>query len=142
MIRSIAKALWKGIGPIRRPLICKFHSVMNEHQRSAVDELDQRVARHFHTVLERLGAIEARSQFADSVVQELDLVLNSMVRELTRVQAQVEMLDQKFEEQSTGATVVGFGTVDEADDCVPSAVGNGERPLAVGAQPHWNESQS
>ena len=121
MIKSVARAMWAGIGPVRRPLVRKFHLWMN---RSVVDEIDQRVAQHFH----------ARSQFAESIVQELNLVLDSMVRELTRLQAQVEVLHQQIEEQSTGAPVVRFGTIDEDDDCDPNAVGNGERSLVLQPQ--------
>ncbi|HMB05522.1 MAG TPA: hypothetical protein VKP69_17530 [Isosphaeraceae bacterium] len=110
MIKSIARAGWAGIGPVRRPLVRKFHLLMNDRQRSVVDEVDQRVAQH-------LGTIEP-------FVQELNLVLDSMVHELTRLQAQVEVLYQKIEEQSTGAPVVRFGTIDEADDCDPYAAGS------------------
>jgi hypothetical protein len=119
MIKSIARAGWAGIGPVRRPLVRKFHLLMNDRQRSIVDE-----------VVARLGTIEAQ--------QELNLVLDSMVRELTRLQTQIEVLHQTIEEQSTEATVVRFDTINEADDCAPYAAGNGERPLAVGSDNHWN----
>jgi hypothetical protein len=79
MLRSIAKAGWAGIGPVRRPLIRKF-------QRSVVDEIGRRVAQHVHTAP------------ASTTLQDIDLVLDSMVRELTRLQAQVEVLQLQVEE--------------------------------------------
>ena len=128
MFKSIARAMWAGIGPVRRPLVRKFHLVMNDRHRSVVEEIDQRVAHHLHS----------RHQFAESTLQELNLVLDSMVRELTRLQAQVEVLQQQIEEQSTGAPVVRFGIIEEDDDCDPSAAGNGECSLAVGSDNHRN----
>ena len=74
IIKSIARAGWAGIGPVRRPLVRKFHLLMNDRQRSIVDEVDQRVAHHFHTALAWLGTIEARSQFAEPIVQEQKLL--------------------------------------------------------------------
>ena len=74
IIKSIARAGWAGIGPVRRPLVRKFHLLMNNLQRSIVDEVDQRVAHHFHTALAWLGNIEARSQFAEPIVQEQKLL--------------------------------------------------------------------
>ena len=51
IIKSIARAGWAGIGPVRRPLVRKFHLLMNDRHASIVDEVDQRVAQHFHTAL-------------------------------------------------------------------------------------------
>ena len=55
IIKSIARAGWAGIGPVRRPLVRKFHLLMNDRQRLIVDEVDQRVAHHFHTALRGLA---------------------------------------------------------------------------------------
>ena len=118
MIKSIARAMWAGIGPVRRPLVRKFHLLMNDRHRSVVDEIDQRVAQHFH----------ARSQFAESIVQELNLVLDSMVRELTRLQAQVEVLHQQIEEQSTGRRWCGSAPSTRPTTATPTRPGMASAP--------------
>ena len=48
MLKSIAKAGWAGIGPVRRPLIRKFH-------RTVVDEIGRRLAQYVHTALACVG---------------------------------------------------------------------------------------
>ncbi len=121
MLKSIAKAGWAGIGPVRRPLIRKFH-------RTVVDEIGRRLAQYVHTALPP----------ASATLQEIDLVLDSMVRELTRLQAQVEVLQQALDEQSAAMPVVRLGTINESDDDATSTAGNGERPLALGLDDHWN----
>jgi len=84
MIKSIARAGWAGIGPVRRPLVRKFHLLMNDRQRSIVDEVDEPVAQH-------LGTIEARSQFAEPIVQEQKL-LGIPDRTLARAMRHFEIL--------------------------------------------------
>ena len=65
---------------------------------------------------------------ASATLQEIDLVLDSMVRELTRLQAQVEVLQQALDEQSAAMPVVRLGTINESDDDATSTAGNGKRP--------------
>jgi hypothetical protein len=154
MMESTAKAIWRGLRPLRLPLVRKFHAAAHEHRRTAVEEIDQRLTRQFHATYERLAAIEARSHCvesivherlaaieahsrgAESIVQELNLVLDGIVRELTRLQNQVEMLHYKLDEQSTEATLMRYSTVDESDGCVPYSDANGEHAMAVASENH------
>jgi hypothetical protein len=139
ILKSVARALWKGSHPFRRPFSRKLHTVISNHRNAALVEIEQRVVRNSQTILERLGGIEARTvrletilQERLSVVEELSLVLDGMVRELTRLQSQVEVLHYMIDEQSTEAKLMRYGIVDEAGHCVPFAARDGEHPQVEG----------
>jgi hypothetical protein len=137
MMKSVARAMWKRSGVLRRPLSRKFQALMHEH-----------VSRHFHVALENSTVAlqqhttvvlqQHTAKEVQPIIQELSLVLDGVVRELTRLQNQVEMLHQRIEEQSAEASVVRFSTIGEADDFEPYAAGNGECLLAMGSDHHWN----
>jgi hypothetical protein len=146
ILKSIARALWKGSHPFRRPFSRKLHTVISNHRSAALVEIEQQVVHNSQTVLERLGGIEARTMRLEtifqerldtilqerrlSVVEELSLMLDGMVRELTRLQSQVEVLHYMIDEQSTEVKLMRYGIVDETDPCVPFAARDGERSPA------------
>jgi transposase len=85
MIKKLIRCFWQISAPVRRPVIHKF-------DRHAMHLL-HRHAMHLLHPLPLPPAIPA----------DLELVLNSMVRELARLQAQVEALQQQINDmQSMG----------------------------------------
>jgi transposase len=77
MIKKLIRYLWLISAPVRRPLIRKFD-------------------RHAMHLLHQLP-------LPSGIPDDLDLILNSVVRELARLQDQVEALQQQIDElQSIG----------------------------------------
>jgi hypothetical protein len=134
IIKSIARRVWRALDPLRRPLLRKFTYQVN---RSVIPDVEDRLDRHTKVVLGRLEPIEARCKYAEAFVQELSLVLDSMVRELTRLQSQVEGLHERIEELSPGAPLVRFDGGGESDDHEGLGTGGGERSLTVDSGNRW-----
>jgi hypothetical protein len=78
LFKKLARPLWRLSAPIRRPLIRKFDHHMMQLFRS-------------------LSPPPPPAAPAD-----LDLVLNSVVRELARLHVQVEVLQQQIDELQSG----------------------------------------
>lgn len=75
MVKAMLRSLWRLSAPARRPLVRKF----DEH------------------ALELLGRIPT----PPGPPPDLDLVLNGVIRELARLQARVELLQQQIEEMQS-----------------------------------------
>jgi len=72
LLKKFARTLWRMSAPVSRPVIRKF----DEHMMYLLGSYSQRV----------------------DAPANLDLVLSSVVRELARLQIQVEMLQQQIED--------------------------------------------
>jgi hypothetical protein len=78
VVKKLARSLWRISAPVRRSAICKF----DNHMMSLF-----------------AAALPVHAQ----VPADLDLVLNSIVRELARLQIQVEVLQEQVDDlQSRG----------------------------------------
>jgi hypothetical protein len=89
LLKKLAKSLWRISAPIRRPAIRKFdHHMIELFSSFSLRDRDP-------ANLER-----ARHEVAPA---NLDLALSSVVRELARLQIQVEVLQQQIDDlQSSG----------------------------------------
>ncbi len=77
LFKKLARSLWRISAPVRRPVIRKFD----------------------HHMMHLLGSFSQRAE----VPAHLDLALSSVVRELARLQIQVEILQQQIDDlHSTG----------------------------------------
>jgi hypothetical protein len=77
LFKDLARTLWRISAPISRPVIRKFD----------------------HHMMRLFGAVSLRSDAPGN----LDLALSSVVRELARLQMQVEILQQQIEDlESSG----------------------------------------
>ena len=77
LFKKLARAVWLNLEPVRQPLVCKFDQHM----------------------VHLLNSISARAETPPN----LDLALNSVVRELARLQIQMEMLQQQIDDlESSG----------------------------------------
>ena len=104
LLKAILRRGWRVTGPIRRPLLRKAHALM---VRAGADALagsplaaqiradaaaaNDRVLPAIHRHL------DATAEAARSTTADLDLLLNGMVRELARLQMQVQALQETIE---------------------------------------------
>jgi|GEM_PF-7069804 len=142
MLKPVARMLWRGTSPIRRPLVRKFNNkvgTLMHEQISSISSMQDRLSRDIHAALEHHRHYhEQKAREVQPVIQELNLVLDGVVRELTRLQNQVEILHQRIEEQAVDNAVARFSTVGEVDDFESDESENGECLLPLGTDHHWN----
>ena len=110
----LARRLWRMSAPVRRPVIRKFDhhmiKILNSaslgvdvpsNRRAGPQQVRGRAHRAPSTLDEYQSAPEqclTRSGQAPVPPADLDLALNSVVRELARLQMQVEILQQQIED--------------------------------------------
>jgi hypothetical protein len=110
--------LWRLTWPFRRPFVTKFDSRVSRLVSDTVN------ARMMPTLVEalaisgkRLERIEHNMASADraanSLAEEVDLVLNGLSREIFRLQTQLELLQRRLEEDSR-FSANGLSIVDES----------------------------
>ncbi len=115
LVKNMGKGLWRMTGPIRRPLRRKFNAAINDLLTSALRE---HVSAPIHP---RLDSLERGLNLARHEVQaqgvDANLTLDSLVREVTRLQMQLESLAFEIRARSNGADGLSIvGDVDDAED--------------------------
>ncbi len=95
LLKTIIKRCWSWTEFLRRPLRCKFDSVMSRPLRI-----------YMIPRLEGLehGVIQS-NQKVDLLTHDVNLALNSTVREIARLQMQIEVLQQMLEVSQTERNV-------------------------------------
>jgi hypothetical protein len=120
IIRSIARAVWRGLAPVRRPLVRKLDRHLTRavatEVAGAIEGLEGRIAPALAEVILRGDIL---IQLANRSAQETDLVLQSLVRELVRVQMQVEALRGCIGRQDPGERT-GRAVLDGEDPLSPA----------------------
>lgn len=113
MLKAIARTLWRLTAPVRRPVSSRL---ARRQQQIIAATLREEIVPHLvlaRSILERIEqdrgqlhsiehAINLTRCLADARAEEANLALDSHVRELSRLQRQVEELRQCIED---GATV-------------------------------------
>lgn len=99
-LKSLAKAAWKLTAPVRRPISRKFEITVFR----IVSEV---VGRHLQAALPpRFDALEHGLSLARHETHaqglETNLALDSLVREVGRLQMQIEVLQQQLDDRRTG----------------------------------------
>ncbi len=118
-IKSIAKKLWGAAGPIRRPIARRVDDRLQHHLAMAMRAT---IAEPLGGVRHELNVVQHR---VDLLHQEMDLLLDSNIRELARLQLQVETLRQAIDDALAGPA--GLALVAPGDDAHES------RPAAMRA---------
>ncbi len=95
IIRSVAKALWRMSWPARRPFVARLDARVS---RLIAGTIEARLITSIAESSARLERIERTIDRADRaaavMVEEMDVVLNGLTREVFRLQAQVERLQR------------------------------------------------
>jgi hypothetical protein len=133
-LKRSLRALWRALAPLHRPLLRKldgrFTGLVEATVRPlVVAELERRI----HPALDATTAVvrdhidrnEDAVQFLRRTAQENTLLLDSLVRELVRVQMQLEALDGSVADRSSR------DDVDPADPFAPIRETTAER-LMIG----------
>lgn len=111
-LKTVARSGWRLTGPIRRPIGRKVDAKLSRVVATTVDSV---VREHIQTQLHpRLDALEQNVWHGRGEVNahatETNLTLDSLVREIGRLQMQVEVLQQMLSERTGsagGLAVVG-----------------------------------
>src|SRR5438093_851221 len=114
LLKAILRAVWRLTTPIRRPVVRKLDG-------HVVALLVQAIR---GPILERLDAVPWHedglppSSRPEPRLQEMSLAINGLIREVVRLQMQVEVLQQSIDDASLargGLTVVGGEEAHGAD---------------------------
>lgn len=82
------KKLWGWSAPLRRPIARKVDGHLHAATSRTIQE----------QVTPALDRVETALQVSHEITRDMDRALNSLVRELARLQMQVEILEQSMKE--------------------------------------------
>lgn len=114
MIKSVVRSGWRLTGPIRRPLGRKLDSKLTHAVAIVVDSIvREQIQAQIHPRLDGLdlNVWQGRGE-ANAHATEVNLTLDSLVREIGRLQMQIESLQDLLAERE--ATGEGLSVVDGA----------------------------
>lgn len=119
------KAVWRASIPVRQPLARRF----DEHVEILLDRTVQAPLRRVLDGIDNVNhAVHMTQHAARSQAGDVDLALNSLTREVARLQMQVEVLQQRNRETTP---------LDDADATAVQAEGGGRRsPRTIGHPAH------
>jgi hypothetical protein len=122
LLKRSLRALWRSLAPVHRPLLRKLDGRFSRLVEAAVRPLVVgEFERRIHPALDATTAVvrehvdrnEDAVEFLRRTAQENTLLLDSLVRELVRVQMQLEALDESVADRSSR------DDVDPADPFAP-----------------------
>jgi hypothetical protein len=99
LIKRALKPFWRMTAPIRRPVMrkmdAKIHAMVAGSIRAEVLPTIEASLAASARVLERLEAsVAAANHTAQTMACDMDLMLGSVIREVARLQAQVDAIDE------------------------------------------------
>ena len=117
LLKKVLRSAWRATAPARRPIARKVHAYLVRANVAALAEAEavnvhDRILPPLYWGFE--ASIEATHRAAASLSADTSLVLNSVVRELARLQMQVEILQQVVEEGGRGHA--GLSIVNGSDE--------------------------
>ncbi len=109
ILSKVLRSCWRITGPVRRPLVARFDSRVSRLVSDTVN------ARMMPTLVEALASsgdrleriersIASADRAATNLAEEVDLVLNGLSREIFRLQAQLEQLQRRLDDEARFAT--------------------------------------
>lgn len=133
LIKRAAKGAWNLTGPLRRPIMrrvdAKLQRVISNAVVSSRDAtgVSPESLRHHIDATERafehlqysLGALHHKT---DQASTEIDIVLNTLVREIARLQQQVDALHDAVD-AATSNRAIGLAVVADSEPMTPARVG-------------------
>lgn len=124
LVKRALKPVWRLSAPIRRPILrkldAKIHYMVATSIRTEVLPTIEASLASSARVLERLEAsVGAANHTAQAMSCDMDLMLGSVIREVARLQAQVDALDEAFGRAvSPGRSGLSVLDVDEDESYV------------------------
>lgn len=122
LARAVARPLWRLSAPIRRPLARRF----DERLTRIVENSIRTHWNHVHVsldppdlgsvetlVLEMTASLSMARQIAEHHAEESTLLMDGLVREVARLQLQLESLSELVEELRGGSSLMLVGNEDE-----------------------------
>jgi hypothetical protein len=95
LIKRALKPIWRATAPIRRPIIRKIDAKIAASIRAEVLPTIEASLASSARVLDRLEAsVGAANHTAQTMACDMDLMLGSVIREVARLQAQVDAIDE------------------------------------------------
>lgn len=99
LIKRAMKPFWRLTGPIRRPIMrkidAKIHYMVATSIRTEVLPTIEASLAASARVLERMeGSIGSANHTAQTMACDMDLMLGSVIREVARLQSQVDAIDE------------------------------------------------
>jgi hypothetical protein len=133
LIKSILRPFWRMTHPIRRPVFRRLDARINHMIAVAIRAQLLAPLDASTSTLERLAAsVEAANHSARLLACDMDLMLASVVREIARLQNQVEILQDAVDRQAPPQGRAGLSLVDSDDDGEPIARHAGVERAKVG----------
>ncbi len=98
LIKRLLKPIWRMTAPIRRPVVrkldAKIHAMVANSIRVEILPTVEASLGASARVLERLEAsVLSANRTAQTMACDMDLMLSSVIREVARLQAQVDAID-------------------------------------------------
>jgi vesicle coat complex subunit len=98
LIKRIGRSMWGWLSLVRRPILRRFSSYLRDVHRSNLEPLAQELAAT-RVQVERLEALLrialAHSEASRADCADMNLCLDNMVREIARIQLQLEELESE-----------------------------------------------
>jgi hypothetical protein len=116
LIQRSLRSAWRALGPLRRPIARRVEARVAAFLEATVrpmivEELDRRVRPSLDATTSVVRENIARTgdvvQFLRRSAQEDTLLLDSLVRELTRLQVQLEAIRQAVDERAEDRLMIG-----------------------------------
>jgi len=125
LFKRFLKAIWRATAPLRRPVMRKIDNHVDRLFSRALDANVLPVALDVRKQLEQLlpATLDVRRHLENTIIEhtyETNLALNSLVREMIRLQMQVEVLQQSIDD--TAMQAKGLSIVGEREDNQPCTV--------------------
>jgi hypothetical protein len=125
LFKSAVRPFWRMTAPLRRPILQKIdariHYMVAASIRTEVLPTIEASLASSARVLDRLeGSIGAANHTAHTMACDMDLMLGSVIREVARLQAQVDALDEAFG-RAVSPGRAGLSLLESDDDGGPYA---------------------
>lgn len=125
LLKRAVRPFWRMTAPIRRPILRKLdarlHFMVATSIRSEVLPTIEASLASSARVLERLEAsVASANHTAHAMSCDMDLMLGSVIREVARLQAQVDAIDEAFG-RAVSPGRAGLSVLDADDDGEPFA---------------------
>ncbi|MBX6311668.1 MAG: hypothetical protein IRY99_01900 [Isosphaeraceae bacterium] len=120
MLRAVIRALWRASAPLRRPLVRKIDAKVMQAVGVAIQAEVQPIRQQLQEIPAGLRGLELALNHAryvtDNHLSDTNLVLDSVVRELARLQRQIEILQEMVQDGAVASARLSVVGEPEAEE--------------------------